>query len=76
MVWFFRILMGLVCVALCGVVAIFTAGTMADAGMLGSCFEGACAYGAIFLVFPILWVALSVISILILWRLMRRRKSG
>lgn len=49
-----------VLVALIGsaIAAVYIAEQMANAGMLGSCFEGACGYTALFGAFPVLWIAL------------------
>ena len=55
-------------------VALFTAGYMSDSGMLGSCFEGACGYTAMFLAFPVLWVVMSIIAVLIVLSVMQRRR--
>lgn len=46
-----------------GVVAIFLADELARAGMLGTCFEGACGYAAIYGAFPLLWLVLFLASI-------------
>lgn len=53
-------------------VALMLAGTLADLGWLGSCFEGGCGYAAVFYVFPLLWLILSIAAILGLRRAMRR----
>jgi hypothetical protein len=34
-----------------------------DYGLFGSCFEGGCGYGAIFLGFPVLWLSLFMLLI-------------
>ncbi len=45
-------------VVVSGALALLLASGMASAGMLGTCFEGACGYAALFLAFPLLWLAL------------------
>lgn len=45
------------------VVSIFLAEEMARAGMLGTCFEGACGYAALYGAFPMLWLGLFIASI-------------
>lgn len=53
-----------------GICAFLLSGALADSGLLGSCFEGNCAYAALFMVFPFTWFvvfALYVMALLI-WR--------
>jgi len=56
--------------AVAGIVAILMAGFE----MTGSCFEGACAYTAVFLVFPLLWIGLMATFVAV-WLLIRRRRK-
>lgn len=42
----------------CAAAAVMIAGFMADAGMMGSCFEGQCAYNAMFFAAPALTLIL------------------
>lgn len=43
--------------------AFLLAGGMASLGLFGSCFEGGCAYGAMFVGAPVAWVVLSALGI-------------
>ena len=47
---------------------------MARRGMFGSCFEGACGYGALFVGVPIAWAGFSALGIGV-WIWWRRRIS-
>ncbi|WP_454685003.1 hypothetical protein [Ancylobacter moscoviensis] len=58
MIWFVRLLVLAGGVTLTGGAAAALAALLADAGLLGTCFEGACAYAAIFVAFPLLWLGL------------------
>lgn len=58
-----------------GAVAGIAALLMAAFEMTGSCFEGACAYTAVFLVFPLLWIVLMVIFLAIWMSIRRKRKA-
>ncbi|MFB9948515.1 hypothetical protein ACFFP0_06620 [Rhizobium puerariae] len=57
-----------------GAVAGIAAMLMAAFELTGSCFEGACAYTAVFLVFPLLWIALTV-AFFVAWTAIRRRRK-
>lgn len=69
-----KIAIWIVGLVMTGTAALFSAGGLADAGMLGSCFEGACGYVAAFVVFPLLWLALMV-AFAIGWRIIVRRRA-
>ncbi|MDQ4407094.1 MULTISPECIES: hypothetical protein [Rhizobium/Agrobacterium group] len=53
-----------------GVCAFLLSGTLADSGFLGSCFEGSCAYAALFMVLPVTWFVLFALYVmaLLVWR--------
>ncbi|KJF72214.1 MULTISPECIES: hypothetical protein [Rhizobium/Agrobacterium group] len=53
-----------------GVCAFLLSGTLADSGLLGSCFEGSCAYAALFMVLPVTWFVLFALYVmaLLVWR--------
>ncbi|MGI2035717.1 hypothetical protein ACRQ1B_25380 [Rhizobium panacihumi] len=65
-------------IAFCGILiccflALLVASLAAQAGMLGSCFEGSCGYAAAFLVAPLLSIGF-IILFFILWRKLRRHR--
>ncbi|MGC4026941.1 MAG: hypothetical protein QM744_18435 [Mesorhizobium sp.] len=62
-----RLALTLLALIVTGLPAIFIAGALSDYGYLGSCFEGACGYAAVFYAFPVIWIALFVIVTLI-WK--------
>lgn len=43
--------------------SVWLADMMARRGVFGSCFEGACGYGALFVGFPIAWAGFSAFGI-------------
>lgn len=64
-----RIVVALLVILLCAVPALILAVAMANTGLLGTCFEGACGYAAFFGVFPVLWILFSILAVIALWRL-------
>lgn len=50
------------------------AAMLADLGVFGTCFEGNCAYGALFVGTPLIWAALCTVGIT-LWVRWHRRRS-
>ena len=55
-----------------GICAFLLSAALADSGFLGSCFEGNCAYAALFMVLPVTWFVLFALYVMAL--LIRRRK--
>lgn len=53
-----------------GICAFLLSAALADAGLLGSCFEGGCAYAALFMVLPVTWFVLFALYVmaLLVWR--------
>jgi hypothetical protein len=66
-----RVALVLLALVISGIPALFTAGMLADSGYLGSCFEGACGYAAIFYAFPLFWIVLFI-AIWAVWSVWRR----
>lgn len=56
-----------------GIPALFIAGALSDHGLIGTCFEGACGYAAIFYAFPFIWLIIYV-ALLMVWTKWRDRK--
>ncbi|MES5097114.1 hypothetical protein ABUK73_02670 [Agrobacterium sp. BA1120] len=58
-----------------GLAAAFTVTVMAEAGALGSCFEGSCAYAGLFMAFPLTWFILFSLFLMamLIWRRKPRR---
>ena len=54
--------------------AIGIAAIWAETGMFGDCVEGGCAYTAVFLLWPILWLVLTGAGFA-LWLWLRRRHA-
>lgn len=63
---------GCVLLLACAAAAVMIAGFMADAGMTGSCFEGQCAYNAMFFVAPALTLLLFFVARAV-WKTVRKR---
>ncbi|MDA5639202.1 hypothetical protein PL597_13560 [Agrobacterium sp. ST15.13.013] len=53
-----------------GICAFLLSAALADSGFLGSCFEGNCAYAALFMVLPVTWFVLFALYVmaLLIWR--------
>lgn len=53
-----------------GICAFLLSAALADSGYLGSCFEGNCAYAALFMVLPVTWFVLFALYVmaLLIWR--------
>ncbi|CDN93845.1 MULTISPECIES: hypothetical protein [Agrobacterium tumefaciens complex] len=53
-----------------GICAFLLSAALADSGLLGSCFEGGCAYAALFMVLPVTWFVLFALYVmaLLVWR--------
>ncbi|MCZ7485692.1 hypothetical protein O8B38_07715 [Agrobacterium rhizogenes] len=53
-----------------GICAFLLSAALADSGLLGSCFEGNCAYAALFMVLPVAWFILFALYVmaLLVWR--------
>ena len=60
-------------VVIAGGLAFLSLDPLASRGVFGSCFEGACGYAAIFVGFPLIWLALTIIGI-IAWVFWNRRR--
>lgn len=69
---FIRLVIALCGIVVCCFLALLVASLAAQAGMLGSCFEGSCGYAAAFLVAPLLSVGF-IILFFMGWRKLRRR---
>lgn len=67
------IILSIIVIAITGFAAAYIAGYLARAGVFGSCFEGSCSYGAIFVGFPVVWITLLAIALFgyLLWRSIR-----
>lgn len=70
---FLAVLSGVLVIGVCGAIAMFAAGLLAEFGYLGSCFEGGCGYAAVFFAFPLIWACLSVVGLILLWRFFPKR---
>lgn len=55
--------------------ALVIAAWLSDRGFFGPCFEGNCAYGALFVGAPVICLALSA-SAFLAWYFWRRRQHG
>lgn len=62
-------------VLLSGLVALGIAFGIASLGLLGTCAEGACEYGALFLAFPVLWIGL-LLGTAVVYGIRRRRAQN
>ncbi|RMC34917.1 hypothetical protein C9E81_12570 [Paracoccus alkanivorans] len=73
MKFFKYIIFSIAAIMITGFAAVYIAGYLAPAGVFGSCFEGGCAYGAVFVGFPIVWITLLAIALsgYLLWRPIR-----
>lgn len=69
------ILIALAGILISGVLALLLVIFMAEADMLGSCFEGSCGYVGLFLVFPPLWISFTIVFFIGWWRWARRRRN-
>lgn len=61
------------------VAACIGAGLLAQAGALGSCFEGSCGYVAVLVALPLLWLlfgALGIAARVALRRRLQRRRTA
>lgn len=50
-------------VVIAGGLAFLSLDPLGSRGVFGSCFEGACGYVAIFVGFPLIWFALTIVGI-------------
>lgn len=55
--------------------ALVSVALLTEMGAFGSCFEGGCGYAALFLGFPLVWLALVVAGIAFWVRWWRRRRK-
>lgn len=60
-----------------GLISFFVGRSLVQAATFGTCFDGGCGYGAVFLAFPLVWFvtfALYVMALLV-WRKRPFRRS-
>lgn len=70
-----NILLFIVGIAGSAFLAVLTVTAMAEAGALGACSEGDCAYASLFMAFPLTWFVLFALFVMgmIVWRRKPRR---
>jgi hypothetical protein len=61
--------------AVSALLALVSVSLLAEQGAFGSCFEGSCGYAALFVGFPLVWLALAVAGIGLWVRWWCRRKT-